>query len=102
MLYLLVHIYIHLGQEQAFQNYENQVLSIFKSHGGKVIVAFRPEVPANNSGDDVPYEIHVLSLPSEEAFLAYRNDPLVLDLKESRLRIFRKMDIFKSSQTISY
>jgi uncharacterized protein (DUF1330 family) len=100
MLYLTVHLFIYPEQADAFHRFENQVLPVFKSHGGMVLLAFQPE--STMAEKEMPHEIHVLSIPSEEAFFAYRNDPIVQGLKEERVRVIRKMEIFRSNEAISY
>ncbi len=111
MLYIIAHLHINPGQESEFRAFEKKALKIFQAHGGVIIGAFNPDRPriglrsessANTSASmetwesEVPYEIHVLSIPSEEAFEAYRNDPGFLALSEERARVIRKTVIFNS------
>ena len=117
MLYLIAHLYVHPGQENAFRVFEKKALKIFQAHGGVIIGAFNPDRPRiglraesnaytgayiETSESEVPYEIHVLSIPSDEAFEAYRNDPGILALAEERARVIRKTVVFNSRVAIEY
>ncbi len=122
MIYLIAHLHVLPGQELAFQTYEKTVLPIFKEYGGKVLQALRPLRPmpsshstkkvatkkvytgtqADRFENEVPYEIHVLSIPSESALAAYRNDPRIANLSTERNRIMQKTDIVISKELVIY
>lgn len=117
MLYIIAHLYVNPDSAGAFHLYEKKALAIFKGHGGTIIGAFKPERPGTGSGargkayqgtapeswdSEVPHEIHVLSIPSDEAFASYRNDPGILALAAERSRVIRKSEIFVSRESVPY
>ena len=117
MLYIIAHLYTNPDAADAFHLYEEKALVLFKKHGGTVIGAFKPERPGTGSTGrgqayqgtapdswdaEVPHEIHMPSIPTDEAFANYRNDPGILALAEERTRVIRKTDIFVSRETVQY
>ena len=67
---LCVLLWAHDGEERALIAYEDAVLQLLSSHGGRVLQRARTD-----GSDDGPLEIHVLTFPSEAALDAYMNDP---------------------------
>lgn len=76
MIYLTVLLFVKAGKETVFQEYENAVLSILKEYKGVLIHRLRPtkETYIGHSTEELPYEIHLLSFPSETDFKGYLQD----------------------------
>jgi uncharacterized protein (DUF1330 family) len=75
-LYLTVLLFLIPDQEEAFARYENHALSLVTAHGGQVVCRLRPGPEAFISpGNEQPYEVHVLSFPTSEAFQEFMQNP---------------------------
>jgi antibiotic biosynthesis monooxygenase (ABM) superfamily enzyme len=87
----VVHLWIHKGQEAAFEAFEREAARIMAAHKGRIDSAVRlappPGAPPN---DATPYELHIVSFPDEAAFQAYSNDPATLALREKRSKIIAR------------
>lgn len=87
----VVHLWIHEGQEEAFEAFEREAARIMARHKGRIDSAVRltppPGAPAN---DATPYELHVVSFPDTAAYEAYSNDPATLALREKRAKIISR------------
>ncbi|MDP3736087.1 MAG: hypothetical protein Q8R02_01780 [Hyphomonadaceae bacterium] len=85
----LVSIWIHKGQEAAFEAFEREAVVRMAAHGGRIDAAVRtsPTGLATGPEDATPYEIHVVSFPDKAAMDAYASDPATLVLQEKRATI---------------
>jgi antibiotic biosynthesis monooxygenase (ABM) superfamily enzyme len=87
----VVTLWIHPGQEEAFEAFEREAARIMARHKGRIDSAVRltppPGAPAN---DATPYELHIVSFPDEAAFQAYSSDPETLALREKRPKIIAR------------
>lgn len=99
MLYLIVHLFAVPGMEEAFHEYEQRALSIFRSLGGETILAYRPEARA---GLSTPSEIHVLRIASPEMFQQFQNDPRLVELQDMRRRVIQRTELFFSAEPVDY
>ena len=97
MLYLTVMLYLYEGKEAAFANYEEQVLPLLQRYGGKMLYRTQPaletELPHRQ---ELPYEMHLLSFPSEIAFQDYLQDPDRIALTLLQRSIIRKAVVMQS------
>lgn len=84
----IVSLWIHPGQEAAFEAYERAAARIMAKHGGRIDLAMRPE-----SVPGAPFEVHVVSFPDREAASGYARDPETLVLREGRESIISRTDI---------
>jgi len=76
MLYFTQLIYVKEGMEDQFLQFESHVLPLLEKYNGTLIYRVRP------SGDAViettieqPYELHLVTFPTREDFVAYSKDP---------------------------
>lgn len=78
---LVATIEVRLAARAAFHAFERQAAAIMESHGGRIerTVTILPE-----SGADTFREVHVVTLPSEDAYAAYRADPRLAALAPLR------------------
>ncbi|HEX5008220.1 MAG TPA: DUF1330 domain-containing protein [Hyphomonadaceae bacterium] len=86
---LVVSLWIHPGQEAAFEEFERAAARRMARHGGRIDAAVRTF--PNGKGDDpeeaTAYEIHIVSFPDKAAYDAYANDPETIAARESRAGI---------------
>ncbi|MGY6650073.1 hypothetical protein [Wenyingzhuangia sp. IMCC45574] len=92
MIYITALLYKKEGKETAFHEYENAVLPILKEYNGILIHRIRPtkENYVGKSTEEQPYEIHLISFPSEEDFNGYLKDSKRISfnhLKEESLKM---------------
>ena len=76
MLYYTQLIFIKEGQGEQFNLFESHVLPLLEKHNGTLLYRVRPtddSVIASSMGK--PYELHLVSFPSVEDFVAYGRDP---------------------------
>lgn len=76
MLYYTQLIFIKEGQDDQFNLFESQVLPLLEKHNGTLLYRVRPTddcIIETNMGK--PYELHLVSFPSMEDFVAYGKDP---------------------------
>ena len=92
MIYLTVLLFVKKGKETVFLEYENAVLPILKDYQGLLIHRIRPshENYIGESSEEKPYEIHLISFPSENHFKSYLKDSKRISfnhLKEESLKL---------------
>jgi hypothetical protein len=87
----VVSLWIHPGQEAAFEAFEREAARLMARHGGRIDHAVRlTPPPAAPSAEDIPYELHIVSFPDEASFEAYSSDPATLALREKRPKIIAR------------
>ncbi len=84
----VVSLWVHPGQEAAFEVFEQDAARRMARHGGRTDSAVRVENPGGAS--DAPYEIHVVSFPNAAAVAAYAGDPETLGLLDRRNAIISR------------
>ncbi|MDP6190993.1 MAG: hypothetical protein AB8A46_09005 [Prochlorococcus sp.] len=92
MLYITQLIYIHKGQEEAFNEFEAHAIPIIANYHGELIFRLRPEASAfiETGSMDKPYEIHLISFPTEADFgdfMADQERKKFLHLKEQSIKV---------------
>jgi antibiotic biosynthesis monooxygenase (ABM) superfamily enzyme len=87
----IVSLWIHPGQEAAFEAFEREAARIMARHGGQIDYAVRMS-PLEGAGpnDATPHEIHAVSFPDKAAADAYAGDPDTLAQREKRARIISR------------
>ena len=88
----VVSLWIHPGQEGAFDAFERDAARIIARHGGRIDSAVRL-TPSRAAQDATPYELHIVSFPDEAAADSYANDPETLVLREKRGRIISRTEV---------
>ena len=87
---LCVLLWAHEHQDRALVAYEDTVLALVSSHGGRVLQRAR-----TNGAENRPLEIHVLQFPSERALDAYMNDPKRAALAAERDRAIARTEVHR-------
>lgn len=91
----IVSLWIHPGQEVAFEAFEREAASIMAVHGGRIERAIR----VRSGEGESPHEVHVVVFPSESAWESYRVDPKTQNLVQRRNLIIAKTSIM-TGQTV--
>ena len=75
MLYYTQVIFVKEGKEDQFNLFESHVLPLLKKYNGILVYRVRPgESAVIESTMDRPYELHLVTFPEKEDFLAYAGD----------------------------
>lgn len=76
MIYITQLIYIHNNQASLFNEFESIAIPIICKYGGNLELRLRPEPTTiiDSTLEEKPYEIHIVSFPSEEKFKAFLED----------------------------
>jgi len=99
----LVSLWVHKGQEAAFDAFEREAARIMARHQGRIDTAVRlTPPPGAGPADATPYEVHVVSFPDQAAFDAYTNDPATLALRERRARIISRTVVLAGREAGPY
>lgn len=93
-----VSLWIHPGQERAFEAFEREAASIMAIHGGRIERAIRPRTGAGES----PHEVHVVVFTSESAFDSYREDPKSRQLAQRRSSTIARTHIVTGENVSPY
>ena len=89
MIYITQLIHIHEGKEAVLDQFEAVAIPLIYKYSGLLIFRCRPAKEAFIEGKDQPYEIHLVSFPSEEEFEAFKKDEerkQFLHLKEEAIK----------------
>ncbi len=74
-LILTLLIFVHEGEEETFQAYEEKVLPLLSHYHGKLLYRLRPKPPNFvQPVAEYPYEIHIVSFETKEDFEHYKLD----------------------------
>ncbi len=86
----VVSVWIHPGQEAAFEAFERDAARILARHGGQIDSAVR--LAPDDAKPGAPYEIHIVSFPGMEAAQAYASDPETVALRARRAAIISRTE----------
>lgn len=91
MLYLTQLIFLKPGAEAVFNEFEARAIPIIARYGGTLMLRLRPTADSVvvHGMEEVPYEIHLVSFPSSEAFEDFKRDEerkSFLHLKDESIR----------------
>jgi uncharacterized protein (DUF1330 family) len=90
MIYITQLIYIKVGQEEVFHQFEDVAIPIISKYNARLLLRIRPE--ENSFIDysiDKPYEIHLVEFDSEQDFKKFMQDEerkKFLHLKEQSIK----------------
>ena len=90
MVVLTQIVYLHPGQEAAFDAFEAIALAAVERHGGELLLRLRPAPAATLAGSLAPpHEVHLVRFPDEAHLASFQADPTrasVLHLKSASVR----------------
>ena len=100
-LAVVVSLWIHPGRVSLFEVYEQKAARIMQRYGGVVekVVRMSSATPSSN---EQPFEVHVLSFPSLEAFHSYRADAELAGLAAERSAAISRTEILLGEAGPSY
>jgi hypothetical protein len=99
----VVLLWVHKGQEAAFDAFEREAARIMARHKGRIDHAVRMTAPPGSPPNDAtPYEVHVVSFPDEASYEAYANDRDTVALRETRTKIIARMAIMTGREAGPY
>lgn len=77
MVFITQIIHIHPHKEKEFLEFEDFAIPLMSEYGGKMLHRIRPakECFVDHLTDSFPYEVHILSFPSEQELTDFINDP---------------------------
>lgn len=94
----VVSLWIHPGQELAFEAFEREAVGVMARHGGRIDRAVR----VTGQGVDAPFEVHVVSFPDPAAADSYASDPATLELKARPASIIARAKVLEGSEAGPY
>lgn len=86
---IVVSLWIHPGQEDAFEAFERDAARVMARHGGRIDQAVR--ITQDGEGD-APFEVHCVSFPDQAAAEAYASDPEMPALRARRSAIISRTE----------
>lgn len=89
MIELCCLLWARPGCEAGLHAYEDRVLTLVESHGGRVISR-----AIGDGSDDRPHEVQLFGFESQAALDAYLADPLRVELSDERERVVARTDLF--------
>lgn len=92
-LTLCVVLWPHEGCDAALIAYEDQVLELIPTHGGRVIQ--RARTTGSGRGEHEPFEVHMIEFPSGGALEAYTRDDRRTALADARDRAIARTDVVR-------
>lgn len=78
------------GEEDLLVDYENAVLALIPTHGGRVIERVRRVDPG-----DGPLEVQVIEFPDEDAVAAYTVDPARVARSADHARAIARTEVIR-------
>ena len=98
-LTLIAALYLHPGREAEFGQFEAAAAKIMQRYDGTIE---RRIGIAPSSGENLPYEVHVLSFPDEWSFQTYRTDPDLEGLRDLRALAIRETVLWFGTELPAY
>ncbi|MBV8135623.1 MAG: hypothetical protein JO121_08300 [Deltaproteobacteria bacterium] len=98
-LTLIAALYLHAGREAEFAKFETAAAEIMGRYGGTIE---RRIGVAPGSGENLPYEVHILSFPDERSFQGYRTDPDLEALGDLRALAIRETVLWLGTELPAY
>lgn len=75
MIYITQLIYIVEGKENIFDQFEAVAIPAIARYGGQLMLRIRPSKDdVLEAGIEAPYEMHLVSFPSDEHFERFKGD----------------------------
>jgi len=90
----IVSLWIHPGQEAAFEACERESARIMARHGGRIDRA----IGTSGQGVDAPFEVHIVSFPSRAAADSHAGDPDTTALRQRRAGLIARTLLSRKSQ----
>jgi antibiotic biosynthesis monooxygenase (ABM) superfamily enzyme len=95
----IVRLWIHPGQEAAFEAFEREAARLMARLGGRIDAAVRVDP---GGGGDSPFEVHVVSFPDRAAAESHAADPETLELRSRRAAIIARTEVLEGAPAGPY
>ena len=95
----VVSLWIHPGQEAAFEAFEREAARIMARHGGRIDSAVG--IGLGGAGDS-PFEVHIVSFPDRAAADSYAADLETVDLRRRRTEIISRTEVVEGHSAGPY
>lgn len=90
MVFITQLVYVNPGKESVFDDFEAVAIALIGKHGGELLLRLRPSAEGVIAGSiELPYEIHLVRFPSDQALASFMADPErqgLLHLKNDSVR----------------
>jgi uncharacterized protein (DUF1330 family) len=95
---LVVSLWVEPDKVDPFGEYERRAASVIAGFGGEIERVIR------RAGDDpqAPFETHIVSFPSADAYEQYRASPAVLALAAERAQVIARTEVWFGYERPSY
>lgn len=100
----VVSLWVHPGQEAAFEAFEREAARIMARHGGRIDSAVRTgsAEPAGGAAGDSPFEVHIVSFPDRAAADSFAADPETVKLRLRRADIISRTEVVEGLEAGPY
>ena len=95
----VVSLWIHPGQEAAFEAFERDAAPIMERHGGRIDSAVQV-MPGREA--DAPFEVHIVSFPNRAMAESYAADRETAGLMDRRAEIFARPFVIEGTEAGPY
>jgi uncharacterized protein (DUF1330 family) len=99
--YVIATLWIEDHDIPRFEAYERKALSIAQRHSGRLERAVRVTKDAGGASEG-PFEVHVLSFPSDAQFARFRTDPELVALSDERAQVILRTEVLFGTAAPAY
>jgi uncharacterized protein (DUF1330 family) len=99
--YVIATLWVQDCDIPRFEAYERKALSIAQRHSGRLERAIRVTKDAGGTGES-PFEVHVLSFPTDVQFAQFRTDPELVALSDERARVISRTEVLLGTGAYAY
>ena len=96
----VVSLWLGTNDVAAFEAFERQAVRVMAKFDGRIEHAIR--ISSAEDGVDTPFEVHIVSFPSEAAFQMYRQSSESQTLSEERKTLISKTVIHAGHEVTAY
>ena len=96
---LVVSLWINQLKVSDYEEYERIAAGIMSGYGGRFERIIRLQ---DQSYTEMPFEIHIISFPSEDALQQYRDDPRYRELQPVRDKLITRTEILSGREIEPY
>ena len=91
---------LEVKNREEFNKFETQAIQIMRSHGGKLVTAFEPDILSASDSDSI--EVHYIQFPDLDKYNNYRADPALAALSQLRSSAIRSTQLYVSDKVKDY
>jgi len=91
---------LEVKNREEFNKFETQAIQIMRSHGGKLVTAFEPDILSASDSDSI--EVHYIQFPDLDKYNNYRADPALAALSQLRSSAICSTQLYVSDKVKDY